>query len=222
METNYEKEYERLNNDSSKVNQPKEFDMKDNMNWIMIAVLSVVQVLLSCLSSLDGQIQFVFPTTVMGWILLFAPKIAISALGYMIWLEFFGKGKQNAQKTEEYKEAIKILMEIQGKSEKNILEVVNPEVWETKTKVKKGIKVIITTFITATLIAALAIAFNWASLIGSLVSLLMSVVWGLDMMTKAEEQWSKKYLNYANWMKTNYNSREALKSSLEKENDIDG
>ena len=209
MEANFEEEYKRLNNDSSKVKQPKEFDMKDNMNWIMIAVLSVVQVLLSCLSSLDGQIQFVFPTTVMGWILLFAPKIAISALGYMIWLEFFGKGKQMAQKTKEYKDAKKILMELQGKSEENILQVVNPKVWETKVKVKKGIKVIITTFLTATLIAALAIAFNWASLIGSVVSLLMSAVWGLNMMTQAEEQWSTGYLNYANWMKINYDKQNA-------------
>ena len=203
MEANFEEEYKRLNNDS-KIKEPKEFNMKDNMNWIMIAVLSVVQVILSCLSSLEGQIQFIFPTTVMGWILLFAPKIAISALGYMIWLEFFGKGKQIAEKTQEHKDAKKILMELQGKSEENILQVVNPKVWETKVKVKKGIKVIITTFLTATLIAALAIAFNWASLIGSVVSLLMSAVWGLNMMTQAEEQWSIGYLNYANWMKVNY------------------
>ena len=80
---------------------------------------------------------------------------------------------------------------------------------ETKTKVKKGIKVIITTFLTATLIAALAIAFNWASLIGSVVSLLMSAVWGLNMMTQAEEQWSTGYLNYANWMKINYDKQNA-------------
>ena len=160
METNFKEEYERLNSENAKIKEPKNFDIKDNMNWIMIAVLSLVQVLLSCLSSLDGQIQFVFPTTAMGWILLFAPKIAISALGYMIWLEFFGKGKQMAQKTKEYKDAKKILMELQGKSEANILQVVNPKVWETKAKVKKGVKVVITTFITATVIAALAIAFD--------------------------------------------------------------
>ena len=139
----------------------------------------------------------------------------------MIWLEFFGKGKQNAQKTKEYKEARKILMEMQGKSEENILEVVNPKVWETKAKVKKGIKVIITTFITATLIAALAIAFDWASLIGSVVSLLMSIVWGLNMMTQAEEQWSTGYLNYANWMKGNHDKQIAhIDNILELQNQI--
>lgn len=220
MEANFEEEYKRLNNDNSKVKAPKEFDLKDNMNWIMIAMLSVMQVLLSCLSSMNGQLQFVFPTTVMGWILLFAPKIAISALGYMIWLEFFSKGKQIAQKTKEFKDAKKILMDMQGRSEENILKVVNPQVWETKAKVNKGVKVMITTFITATLIAELIIAFNWASLIGSMVSLLMSAVWGLQMMTQAEEQWSTGYLNYANWMKVNYDKSHNSAQNQTKTNEV--
>ena len=217
METNYEKEYELLNK-GSKVRDFREFNIKDNMAWIMIPVLCVMQVLLSCLSSLNGQIQFIFPTTAMGWILLFAPKLAIAVLAYLVWIEFVSKGKQVAQKTAEFKEARKILMELQGKSEENILKVINPTVWEAKIKVKKGIKVIISTFITSTMIAALAIAFDWASLMGSVTSILISVVWGLNTMTQVEETWSTEYLNYANWMKVNHDKK--IKENISNGNDL--
>lgn len=207
-------EYRRLNEKNE--NKEKKLNpYKENMNFIMIALLSVMQVVLSCLSSVNGQIQFVFPTTVMGWILLVVPKIVISVLGYMIWLNFFDKGKANAKKTEEYKKAINILNEIQGKSDKNIIEAVNPLKWEAKMKVSKGIRMIITLMLTTFLISELIVNFSVASLVSSILSILMSCVWGFSMMTKAEDMFSVGYLAYATLLKVQFEKEQKIKEGEE-------
>lgn len=221
-------EYNRLN--TSEVKKPEDkdgFNMKDNMSYIIIVLLAVMSIVISCLSSVDGDLSLVFPTTVMGWILLVGSKVVTSVLGYMIWTEFFNKGKQNATKTDEYKKAQKIYNEIQGKSDKNIIDVVNPRVWEKKMKIKKGIKVVLTLLLTTFLVASLVVSFSVASLVASLLSLVVSVFFGLQMMTNAEEMFSIGNLQYALLLKVQYenskltqpdNSQESLTNISTEEN----
>ena len=213
-------EYNRLN--SKQTNKEKmSGSLKENMSWIMIALLALMMVVLSCLSSVNGNIEFVFPSTAWGWILLIAPKIVIAILGYMIWTNFLEKGKQNAQKTEEYQKAQDILTKLQGKTTKNIIQVVNPVIWEKKTKVKKGIKVTASTALTTFVIAELIVSFSVASLVGTLVSLLISAVWGLQMMTDAEEKYSIGYLRYASLLKIQNEAKngEVKENTLPQENE---
>ena len=213
-------EYNRLN--QKQTNKEKvEGSLRENMSWIMIALLALMMVVLSCLSSVNGNIEFVFPTTAWGWILLIAPKIVISILGYMIWTNFLEKGKQNAQKTEEYQKAQDILTKLQGKTTKNIIQVVNPVQWEKKTKIKKGIKVTASTALTTFVIAELIVSFSVASLVGTLVSLLISAVWGLQMMTDAEEKYSIGYLRYASLLKiqNDVKNGEVKENTLPQENE---
>lgn len=198
-------EYERLNADEPK--KPENNTLRDNMSWIMIALLSVMQVVMSCLGKVDGDIQFIFPSTVWGWVLLIAPKIIISVLGYMIWNTFFDKGKQNGQATDAYKKSQKILLEIQGKSSKNEIDVVNPVIWERNTKIKKGIRMIIMLSLTTFLVAELIVEWNIASLVSSLLSLLISVLYGFNMMIQAEEMFSTGYLKYATLLKVQFDNR---------------
>lgn len=195
-------EYNRLNSNIRQSNKERvDNSLKENMSWIMIALLALMMVVLSCLSSVNGNIEFVFPSTVWGWILLVAPKIVIAVLGYMIWTNFLEKGKQNAQKTEEYQKAQDILTKLQGNTTKNIIQVVNPVIWEKQTKIRKGIRVTASTALTTFVIAELIVSFSVASLVGTLVSLLISAVWGLQMMTDAEEKYSIGYLRYASLLK---------------------
>lgn len=210
MELNDEelKEYEALNAKEPKNPDKKDSGtLKDNMSWIMISLLSVMQVVISCLSSVDGNVQFVFPTSAWGWILLIAPKIIISVLGYMIWNSFFNKGKEEGKKTEEYKKSQDILLEIQGKSSKNEIDVVNPKLWERQTKVKKGIKMVAMLTLTTFLVAELAVNFNISSLVSSVLSLLISVLYGFEMMITAEEMFSVGYLRYATLLKVQFSHR---------------
>lgn len=200
-------EYNRLNSRESSRKEKANNTLKENMNWIMIVLLAIMQVVLSCLSTVNGNIQFVFPQTPWGWVLLIAPKIAISVLGYMIWSNFFDKGKQNAFKTEEYKKAQDILTEIQGKTTTNVINVINPVIWEKKQKLKKGIKLTLSLAVTSFIIGELFVAFSIASLVGTLVSLLMSVVWGLQMMTSAEETYSIGYYRYATLLKVQFENK---------------
>ena len=200
-------EYNRLNKATETRKEKATNTLKDNMNWIMILVLALMMTVLSCLSSVNGQIQFIFPETAWGWILLVAPKVVTAILGYMIWTNFFDWGKKNGMKTDLYKQGENMLTKLQGKTTENIVQVINPKVWEQKQKVKKGIKVTFTTALTTFIIAELIVAFSVASLIGTIVSLLISVVWGLQMMADAEEMYSVGYIRYATLIRVQYENK---------------
>lgn len=209
-------EYLKLNAEQDKEEKPN--TIKDNMNWILIAILSVVQIALSCLTTINGDVQFVIPHTVTGWIFLIVPKVAISFVGYMIWMNFFDKGKMNAYKSEEYKKSQKILNDIQAKSNTNIIDVVNPKEWEVKTKVKKGIRMVIMLALTAFLVSELLVHFSIASLMGSLLSLLISMFYGYQMMNAAEEMFSSGYLKYALLLKAQFEHRKNQKEATTAQN----
>ena len=206
-------EYLKLNAQENK--RERKNPVKENMNWILIAILSIVQIALSCLSTVNGDVQFVIPHTVTGWIFLIVPKVAISFVGYMIWMNFFDKGKMNAYKTEEYKKSQTILNEIQANSKENIIQVVNPKEWEIKTKIRKGIRMVIMLALTAFLVSELLVHFSIASLMGSILSLLISMFYGYQMMNLAEEMFSNGYLKYALLLKAQFDYRQ--KQSLEAE-----
>lgn len=198
-------EYNKLNESEIKKPESKNgSNIKENMSYIIIVLLAVMSIMISCLSTVDGDVSLVFPTTVMGWILLVGSKVVTSVLGYMIWTEFFNKGKQNATKTEEYKKAQEIYNEVQGKSDKNIIDVIDPRVWEKKMKIKKGIKVVLTLLLTTFLVASLVVSFSIASLVASILSLVVSVFFGMQMMTDAEEKFSIGNLQYALLLKVQY------------------
>ena len=58
-------EYERLNSEirKSKREKPTINLLHDNMAWIMVIALAIMQVVMSCLTKVDGSIEFVTPTT---------------------------------------------------------------------------------------------------------------------------------------------------------------
>ena len=207
--TNQElEEYNRMNA-SIKEKKNVTDSVTDHLNVIMIIVLSVMQVVLSCLSNVDGNIQFVFPTTVWGWVLLVAPKVIISILGYMVWSNFLDKGKAEAFKTEEYKKAQEILTEIQGASNQNIINVINPTKWERDTRIKKGAKVVVMSALTLFITASLIVNFSIASLLGTIASIVMAIAWGIMIMANAKDIYSTNYLRYANLLKVQYEAKKA-------------
>lgn len=145
-----------------------------------------------------------------------APKVIISILGYMVWSNFLEKGKAEAFKTEDYKEAQRILTELQGASSTNIINVVNPLKWEKETRIKKGARVVVMTSLTLFITAALVVNFSIASLIGTITSIVMAVAWGLLIMANAKEVYSINYLRYATLLKIQHEAKEASKK-LEEE-----
>ena len=58
-------EYEKLNSEigKGKKEKPTIDLLHDNMAWIMVIALAIMQVVMSCLTKVDGSIEFVTPTT---------------------------------------------------------------------------------------------------------------------------------------------------------------
>ena len=140
--------------------------------------------------------------------MLLAPKLVISVLGYMMWLTFANKGKDQAKNTDEYKKAQDILLYIQGKSAKNELDIVNPHTWLIKLKARKGLTMAIMLFLTTFFVTELVVNWSLSSLIGSILSLLMALIYGLQVMDSTLEMFSIGYLRYATLLKVQFESRQ--------------
>ena len=141
-----------------------------------------------------------------------------------MWLTFANKGKDQAKKTEEYKKAQEILLYIQGKSAKNELDVVNPHTWLIKLKARKGLTMAIMLFLTTFFVTELVVNWSLSSLIGSILSLLMALIYGLQVMDSTLEMFSIGYLRYATLLKVQFESRqkeeekqEALKAQIKQQ-----
>ena len=125
-----------------------------------------------------------------------------------MWLTFANKGKDQAKKTDEYKKAQEILLYIQGKSAKNEVDVINPNTWLIKLKARKGLTMAIMLFLTTFFVTELVVNWSLSSLIGSVLSLLMALIYGLQVMDSTQEMFSTGYLRYATLLKVQFEARQ--------------
>ena len=125
-----------------------------------------------------------------------------------MWLTFANKGKDQAKKTDEYKKAQDILLYIQGKSAKNEVDVTNPNTWLIKLKARKGLTMATMLFLTTFFVTELVVNWSLSSLIGSILSLLMALIYGLQVMDSTQEMFSTGYLRYATLLKVQFEARQ--------------
>ena len=84
-------------------------------NYIMIALMMIVQLGISVLSSADGDIRDAFPKTTLEWIIWIALRSITAVVTFMIFDSFLKegekKGKQSEKKAEKRKRYVRFWYE---------------------------------------------------------------------------------------------------------------
>lgn len=158
--------------------------VKDNLNYIYIVIMIIVNCLLSLLSIEDGKVGVNYPDNTLGWI-LWCLHIAFStAIGVMIL---------NAFRRQGIKSGHGIIIDVYNKyleAITNALGMSNPrslDEYMRKKTIKDGFTKGTSLVLLNILVMSLAISANLNSLLSLITNILFSVGFGIKTMLEAEE-----------------------------------
>lgn len=192
-------EYKRLNNIQTVdvTGQEKIRETYNNYaNYIMIALMMVVQVGISVLSAVDGNIKDAFPKTELEWIIWIALRIVTAVVSFMIFNSFIKEGEKLGKQSPQYKAANKKFMDLFCANLSKEVKAVSPRVYLAKERGFKALKLVLAAVLTGVAITEATITLNWTGLLGTVTSLIMMVVWGYMKQLEVEAYFINEYPIY--------------------------
>lgn len=159
-------------------------NVKDNLNYIYIVLMIIVNCLLSLLSIEDGKVGLNYPKNGLGWT-LWCLHIAFStAIGVMILNAFRRQGIKNGH------DIIKDVYNKYIEAITNSLGMANPrslKEYMKKQTIKDGFTKGTSLVLLNVLVMSLAISANLNSLLSLVTNILFSIGFGIKTMLEAEE-----------------------------------
>ena len=192
-------EYKRLNNiETVDVKGDKKIKEAYNAyaNYIMIALMMIVQLGISMLSSVDGDIIDAFPKTTLEWIIWIALRVITAVVAFMIFDSFLKEGEKKGKQSEQYKRANEKYMSLYGANLSREIKAVSPRVFMAKQRGVKAIKLVLSAVLTGVAIAEATITLDFTGLLGTVVSIVMMNVWGYQKQLVVESYFINEYPIY--------------------------
>lgn len=192
-------EYKRLNNietvDVTGTKKIKEA-YSNYANYIMIALMMVVQLGISVLSSVDGDIRDAFPKTTFEWIIWIALRAITAVVSFMIFDSFLKEGEKKGKQSEQYKKANEKFMSLFCANLSSEVKAVSPRVFMAKQRGTKALKLVLSAVLTGVAIADATITLDLTGILGTVVSLIMMAVWGYQKQLEVESYFVNEYPIY--------------------------
>ena len=163
---------------------PNKFDkLKENLNFISIALMVLVQVLLSLLTIEDGQLSFKAPETLVAWLFWVGQLLITVIIGVVILSFFRREGIRRGHKTikEIYDEYIMAInAHAKERKPRSLKEYMTKE--GLKDTASKIVIYILVTLITGSLL----ISPNWNNIISLVANIILAIGFGIKTMLSAE------------------------------------
>ncbi len=192
-------EYKRLNKIET-VDVKGDKKLKDTYNayanYIMIALMMIVQLGISVLSSVDGDIRNAFPKTALEWIIWIAIRSITAVVAFMIFDSFLKEGEKKGKQSEQYKKANEKYMSLYGANLSREVKTVSPRVFMAKQRGVKALKLVLSAVLSGVVIAEATMTLNFTGLLGTVVSLVMMNVWGYQKQLEVESYFINEYPIY--------------------------
>ena len=216
-------EYKRINNIEHvdvKGDEKVKQSVEKYSNFIMIIFMMIVQLAISMLSAVDGDIRNAFPKTTIEWVLWIALRVVTAVVTYMIFNAFVKEGEKRGKQTEQYKEANKKYMDLFCKNLNNEIKVPSPAVYLAKTRGIKALKLVIGAVSTGIVIADMTITANVTGLLGTIASLIMMAVWGYLKMLEVADYFVNEYPIYVAIQEHKLKQLEVNKDDHNRQSDV--
>ena len=189
-------EYKRLNNIEVKdVKKDKKLrDIYSNWaNYLMIFLMIIVQIGISVLSNIDGDITASFPHTTKEWIIWVALRVISAVVAYMIFDSFIKEGEKRGKESQEYKTAHDKYMNLFKLDKQKEAHILSPNQYLNKMRTLKALKLVISAVLTGVAVSLSTITLDWTSLLGTVISILMMWVWGYQKQLEVENYFVNDY-----------------------------
>ena len=163
--------------------QSKFDKLKENLNLISIALMVIVQCLLSLLTIENGEIAFKAPTTVIAWLFWIGQLLITVIIGVVILSFFRREGIRRGHKSikptyDEYLMAINA--HAKERKPRSLKEYMTKE--GLKDTASKVVVYILVTLITGSLL----ISPNWNNIVSLVTNIILAVGFGIKTMLSAE------------------------------------
>ena len=178
----------------------EEKDWREYLNYILIALISIVSLtFLPMIGSTMGA-EFHFPETKWELALFITVRTCASIVNVLIFHSFICQSKVNVKNEPKYKEAREILITTKKKNRKpRSLTRFNVEEYG-----KKGTSLLIGTFFGTLVLTEAIINFSLVNFL-TYVFTTMAIVFGVLEMKKYEEYYVTEYWEYAQMIKEDNN-----------------
>ena len=190
----------------------EEKDWREYLNYILIALISIVSLtFLPMIGSTMGS-EFHFPETKWELTLFITVRACASIVNVLIFHSFICQSKVNVKNEQKYKEAREILITTKKKSKKpRSLAHFNAEEYG-----KKGTSLLIGTFFGTLVLTEAVINFSLVNFLTYVFTTTMAIGGGILEMKKYEEYYVTEYWEYAQMIKEENNNDTGKQCTIEK------
>lgn len=166
---------------------------KQNLYYVIIFITSMIVLIFFPMFGSEIGLKWNTPNTPAGWVLYIVTKLLVSILNVIIFYSFMQQAKINVRDNPRYKEALSIVQLYKDK----VYIPRDPQSWQRKAYVKKGITIFISSLITLIGLAQAILAYDYVTLIAYVIVIVLGIVFGLIQMANAEDYWTNEFYDYA-------------------------
>ena len=167
---------------------------RDSMNYIIIAVVSIISTVFLPLLNSKADLSLVWPTTKSEWFLWIAIRLSIALINMIMFYCFMEQAKVNVKDHPKYKEACEMLSNI--KLKKQLLPQ-SPKIWNAKQYSTKLTMIFIFSFLSLVAFGNAILNFDLVMFLSAIFTIVIGLVFGLLQMRKAEYYWTNEFWLYA-------------------------
>lgn len=182
------------------------------LNYVLIAVISMIALFLMPFLGSAVGLAFVLPTTTAGWVVFATTKGITAVLNVMIFHCFVVQGKTNSKQHPNFIKANELLNLTKNRKVKYL----SPKQFLRHEYSIKASTVFITTLFSAFALTQAVLTFDWVQFFTYLITIIMGLVFGVIEMMKVQDFWQDDYLRYAEQV-VEQEKAEAAQSAAAKE-----
>ena len=159
--------------------------IKDNLNYIYIGLMIIVNIVLNILVIEDGYVGVSYPSTTLGWVMWAVRLVLQTTVGCLILNSFRRQGIKLGHKNEKVNEVYQRYLEVMRTLKKDNHPRSLKQYLGThgaKDTASKSVMYIITTI----LVGSLMIGANWNSILSLAVNIILAIAFGIKALMEAE------------------------------------
>lgn len=161
-------------------------------NYIIIAILSLVSVVILPMFGSQVGVGFVLPDTAAGWVVYCVTKAAIVAINVLIFDQFMRQAKVNVRDNELYVKAEELLL---NSPEDEELQPTNELI--SKMYRSKILSTIIFSILGVFGFTQAILTFDYVQMLSYTITIVIALVFGWVSMNQAEEIWTVHHYKWA-------------------------
>lgn len=181
--------------------------MKQYLYYILIGIISFLAIAFLPMIGSSQEIGWGLPQSSAAWAVWIISRVAASVLNVLIYHCFIRQANLNTKNDPNRLKAEKILNKLNKKKEKA---PISPSKFFFNQYARKVPMIAASTMLSLLAIGPAILMFDWVIFIAYLVSVIISIIFGILEMKKVEEFYTEGLLQYAEWRTENEETMEQI------------